>query len=308
MKHQSMKWILGSAMVCTLFSPMAVTAKESSSMPFYGTIENESQKASQVLDKYKDQDYSTLGALGFFLAAGDQNAAAIVANGIEQGWVHLNDPNDAMTMEHFKQSLQIIDDCNMLRGQEGISPLSVDLSMMAISIVQTDAGAAIQGHPQLYYVAENLAWGYQIGQPLGSGNPFDGWYTREKPTGGGHCRNITNSSYGVTGAAYSTNSAMYGTCFGQVFDFGSGKLTTAQIRSMIADYEKTYGAISTPNPDQTGPDQTPDQNPELSVGENQQEMHRLTWISLPVQPYRPELLCALKPQGFRAFCVCRLIT
>ena len=95
---------------------------------------------------------------------------------------------------------------------------------------------------------------------------------------------------------------MYGTCFGQVFDFGSGKLTTAQIRSMIADYEKTYGAISTPNPDQTGPDQTPDQNPELSVGENQQEMHRLTWISLPVQPYRPELLCALKPQGFRAFC------
>ena len=41
MKHQSMKWILGSAMVCNLFSPMAVTAKESSSMPFYGTIENQ---------------------------------------------------------------------------------------------------------------------------------------------------------------------------------------------------------------------------------------------------------------------------
>ncbi|MBF0579322.1 hypothetical protein IM774_05925 [Erysipelotrichaceae bacterium RD49] len=49
-------------------------------------------------------------------------------------------------MDHFKTSLQYIDDCNRLRQQDGVNPLAVGLPLMAISIVQTNVSAQAGQH------------------------------------------------------------------------------------------------------------------------------------------------------------------
>ena len=281
MKGKYFGWLLGASLAISTLAPAAtVLADEQPASPAWSfdldvdqisdstrkfvlqkaedSFSNEASDVDfeeyvhQILDPFAFMDPSTIGALGFFLYEKDYDAALILAQSIQTGENKLNDANDAMTMEHFKQSLSYVDDCNRLRKSEGVSDLKIALPLMAISIVQTNTSAHTGNHSQIYPVGENLAWGYSIGTPMGQGNPFDGWYTAEKNeyekthdrSVAGHYFNIIESKYGYTGAAISTNATIgmtYPTCFGQVFEYSGSNFdafTSDQVRSKIAAYEK----------------------------------------------------------------------
>ncbi len=193
------------------------------------------------------------GAIGFFIASGDLQAAAIVADGVNRGYVNLYDPNDCASIQHMRDSLYYINLCNELRARHGVAALQVDPVLMAISIVQTDASKNSITHSQLYRVSENLAWGGQVGAPMGApngyiSNPFDLWYTKEANDfyNNGHFQNIVRPTFSVTGFAVGTNSAIYGTVFGQTFDYpqsvSGSTYTTTQYASKLDEFINTNGA------------------------------------------------------------------
>lgn len=193
------------------------------------------------------------GAIGFFIACGDLQAAAIVADGVNRGYVNLYDPNDCASVQHMRDSMYYINLCNELRARHGVAALQVDPVLMAISIVQTDASKNVFSHSQLYRVSENLAWGGQIGAEMGSpngylSNPFDLWYTEEanRPYNNGHFQNIIRPTFSVTGFAVGTNSSIYTTVFGQTFDYPQSvtgpTYTTTQYAAKLDEFINTNGA------------------------------------------------------------------
>lgn len=193
------------------------------------------------------------GAIGFFIACEDLQAAAIVADGVNRGYVNLYDPNDCASLQHMRDAMYYINLCNELRARHGVNALQVDPVLMAISIVQTDASKNVFSHSQLYRVSENLAWGGQIGAAMGSpngylSNPFDLWYTEEanRPYNNGHFQNIIRPTFSVTGFAVGTNSSIYGTVFGQTFDYPQSvsgpTYTTIQYAAKIDEFINTNGA------------------------------------------------------------------
>lgn len=146
---------------------------------------------------------------------------------MNEGYVNLNDPNDCASVQHMKDSMQYIRTCNEIRAMYGLPALNVDPVLMAISIVQTDASKGFMGHTRLYPVSENLAWGGQIGLPMGVnmyGNPFDSWYILEsqRDYDRGHLENILRNTFTTTGFACGTNSTIFAytnTVFGQTFGY-----------------------------------------------------------------------------------------
>lgn len=180
-----------------------------------------------LIAPYQNMDYGSTASIGFFLANGENEAAAVVAKGVNEGYVNLNDPNDCASVQHMKDSMQYIRTCNEIRAMYGLPALNVDPVLMAISIVQTDASKGFMGHTRLYPVSENLAWGGQIGLPMGVnmyGNPFDSWYILEsqRDYDRGHLENILRNTFTTTGFACGTNSTIFAytnTVFGQTFGY-----------------------------------------------------------------------------------------
>ncbi len=185
MKGKYFGWLLGASLAISTLAPAAtVLADEQPASPAWSfdldvdhisdstrkfvlqkaedSFSNEASDADfeeyvhQILDPFAFMDPSTIGALGFFLHEKDYDAALILAQSIQAGENKLNDANDAMTMEHLKQSLSYVDDCNRLRKSEGVSDLKIALPLMAISIVQTNTSAHTGNHSQIYPVGENL--------------------------------------------------------------------------------------------------------------------------------------------------------
>ena len=191
---------------------------------------------------YDGKDPLSLGILGFLLTRPEKEAAAVLIYGLENGIGDLHDSRDAMSIAHFRQALDYIDQCNALRRQENQPELSVSLTMMAVAMVQTDYSSNSLDHSRIFDVGENLYWGGSTGTPFGSGsNPFDYWYTREKPERGSHYRNIVDPRYVLTGFAIAQNGKNPGPLFGQVFffqDAAETMYTTDELRGALNEYEQ----------------------------------------------------------------------
>lgn len=215
---------------------------------------------------YRNLSKDASQAIGFFLDMNSPEAAAIVADGVNRGIVNLNDPNDTANLNNMMEAINYIETCNALRAQCGLGTLNVDPVLMAISIVQTDASKGMYGHSNLYRVSENLAWGGQIGMPMGQnyfGNPFDYWFTEEsqRPYDNGHFLNITRPNFALTGFAVGNNGVLIPgatAVFGQVFDYAntaSGTIYSPQeFRNLLQSYRSGHqsGAV-TPTPDMSEP-------------------------------------------------------
>ena len=69
----------------------------------------------------------------------------------------------------------MIDECNKLRAENGLEPLKVSETALAMAMVQ--ANYAANGHYEhnyQYETGENLDWG------MADDDPYDDWYTAEK--------------------------------------------------------------------------------------------------------------------------------
>lgn len=161
--------------------------------------------------------------IGFFLGIGEREAAAIVARGVAESHINLNDPNEPTNMEYLKQATSYVNECNLYRSWAGAGELRIDPVLVAVSIVQTNISKNNLVHTNLYTPYECLAVGGTIGAPSqsGKGNPYDMWYWQEAPYQGIHYRNLIRPDFTVTGFAVCSNAFYNGytmPAFGQTFD------------------------------------------------------------------------------------------
>lgn len=167
------------------------------------------------------------GSFGFFEYVGASDALNVLNNCRYSSYTNKGSETDATNLENMKASFNYIRECNSLREQEGIDPVSggtlgtLKVSDYMMAAAQADANYSLTniGHARQFDVGENLAWGYS--------DPFVGWYDREKQQylSGisefevvGHYLNIVTSSYAVTGFAVAQGGS-YGIEHAQTFTY-----------------------------------------------------------------------------------------
>ena len=94
-------------------------------------------------------------------------------------YTHIGAKDDATSLDNLLRALDMIDECNRLREENGLEPLKVSETALAMAMVQANYAAqpGHYGHNYQYEnTGENLAWG------TADWNPYDGWYTQEKET------------------------------------------------------------------------------------------------------------------------------
>gem|GEM_PF-1745310 len=178
------------------------------------------------------------GSLGFFEYVGATDALSVFENegliGYEK-YIDYGGENDATGLENMRYAILMIGVGNELRAQDdnftdNQDPLLISDRLMAISQVQTDISSYIEMHSQIFWVGENLAWGYgykNLSSEEGSSGPYNGWYYEEKGyydndvnQNTGHYENLMGS-YTTTGGAVNQK-GNYRDTEGQVFNYGTG--------------------------------------------------------------------------------------
>ena len=91
-------------------------------------------------------------------------------------YTHIGAKDDATSLDNLLKALDMIDECNRLREENGLEPLKVSETALAMAMVQANYAAnGHYGHNYQYEnTGENLAWG------TSDWDPYEGWYTAEK--------------------------------------------------------------------------------------------------------------------------------
>ena len=91
-------------------------------------------------------------------------------------YTHIGAKGDATSLDNLLKALDMIDECNRLREENGLEPLKVSETALAMAMVQANYAAnGHYGHNYQYEnTGENLAWGPS------DWDPYEGWYTAEK--------------------------------------------------------------------------------------------------------------------------------
>ena len=180
------------------------------------------------------------GSLGFFEEMGSTEAVNVLKNSSYRAYTEIGAKNDATSLDNMKAALDMIDDCNLIRANLGLSPLTVTDYMMAVAQSNANASAYILTSTQQYNVAENVAWA--------SSDPFRVWYVNEKrlyDTGTtdfqktGHYQNIVNTSFTVTGYAVN-NYGVYKKTDVQVFQYRTKGYSADEYRARFMKYYNNY--------------------------------------------------------------------
>ena len=154
-------------------------------------------------------------------------------------------------LDNFIIAIEMVSECNSRRTTDdnftGLSDLLISPVLMAISELHTNYSSSIYyGHTQVFYVGENLAWGQSSIE-----GAYNSWYTEEKAeydaygssNNTGHYENIVNSSYTITGTAYTDVKGFSSTTWGQVFlwtDSNYGTVSNAYTVTGLLEYAEEY--------------------------------------------------------------------
>ena len=119
--------------------------------------------------------------------------------------------NDATSLENMQASIAYMKECNDLRKKHNLSELKVSMWLMAVAQVNANNARDYFGHAEVYYTAENLAWGWS--DAYTDYSPYRGWYDQEKKeydsgnhkfSETGHYQNIVKKGFTVTGFGVET--------------------------------------------------------------------------------------------------------
>ena len=194
-------------------------------------------KAAQDAKKAADEaaEKEAQGAAGWFQSDNAEQAYKYLTDSSVSKYLeytHIGAKDDATSLDNLLKALDMIDECNRLREENGLEPLKVSETALAMAMVQANYAAqpGEEHHNHNYQydnVGENLAWG------TSDWDPYIGWYTNEKAiydaalkSGDypdladlspydvfskypdlyykvGHYLNIIDPEYSVTGMAYS---------------------------------------------------------------------------------------------------------
>lgn len=131
--------------------------------------------------------------------------------------------NDATSLENMQASIAYMKECNDLRKKHNLSELKVSMWLMAVAQVNANNARDYFGHAEVYYTAENLAWGWS--DAYTDYSPYRGWYDQEKKeydsgnhkfSETGHYQNIVEKGFTVTGFGVETAGGL-STAYSQEF-------------------------------------------------------------------------------------------
>ena len=86
-------------------------------------------------------------------------------------YTHIGAKDDATSLDNLLKALDMIDECNRLREENGLEPLKVSETALAMAMVQANYAAnGHYGHNYQYEnTGENLAWGTSAWDPYEAG-------------------------------------------------------------------------------------------------------------------------------------------
>ena len=197
------------------------------------------------------QTQSRKGMYGFFEANGSTGALKALDNAKYKNLIAYGTAGDATSLDNLDAALDLLDAVNDKRAEQGLSPLMVTDTMMAMAEADADAYYDLRTTPKQFTIDGN-----KIAENLGTfadaKTAADSWYAEkavadEHPeymeysnanwSRVGHYFNMTREKYTVTGAAVNTR---LGNKFCQVYYSTAGSektYTVAQYRQRVADYK-----------------------------------------------------------------------
>ena len=215
------------------------------------TLEQKVTDATTALSDAQTQ--SRKGTYGFFQWAGAENALKALDSAKYKNLIAYGTSGDATALDNLEAALQLIDHVNEYRAGEGLAPMVVTDTMMAMAEADADAFYDMKTAPKQFTVGGN-----RIAENLGTfadaKTAADSWYSEKKLADEhpeyldysssdwykvGHYYNLSQKKYVVTGAAVNTR---LGNKFCQVYFSNAGSektYTTAEYRERIAQYRAT---------------------------------------------------------------------
>ena len=157
------------------------------------------EEAKSNYDEGQAENYNK-GIAGFFesIGAGD---AVDAYNGSEySSAAEPANKNDAASLETIRRSIELMNEANQLRANEGKPELKVSCKLMALAVLSNDAAAANGESANNTGLDEDLAFGYD--------DPFAAWYDGEKDDEGGNYQSLVNENYVVTGFGTSNKNGL----------------------------------------------------------------------------------------------------
>ena len=196
------------------------------------------------------QEQSKKGMYGFFLANGSENAVKTLDNAKYRNLISYGAAGDATSMENLSAALDLLEEVNAVRKNQGLKELVITDTMMAMAEADADAFYDLGVTPKQFTVngnriAENLgtfasakaaveSWSSE--KALAEEHPEYMDYSNANWYRVGHWYNMTRENFQVTGVAVNTRQ---GNKFCQVFYGSAGNektYTVAEYRQRIADY------------------------------------------------------------------------
>lgn len=166
-------------------------------------------KANLKAAKAALDGYEGTGVLGFYRHEEATDAIRILTDPSVtkyQDHIRLDDPDGPTALSKVRSALEFVEECNRLRGGEGLDALEVSDTAMAVAEAQDsyymyDKSQGLNGHITQYSpVDENL--------DIAGDDPFQYWYTQEKQNyeedngkETGHYLNIIDEDNSITGFA-----------------------------------------------------------------------------------------------------------
>ena len=188
--------------------------------------------------------------------SGATNAIQTLDNAKYRNLIAYGTAGDATSLDNLEAALQLIDKVNDYRAAEGISPLVVTDTMMAMAEADADAYYNLNTTPKQFTIG-----GHKIAENLGTfasaEKAAESWYNEKQIAEQhpeymdynssswsqvGHWFNMSHKTYTVTGAAVNTR---LGNKFCQVYYSNANNeqtYTTAQYRERIRTYRVSADA------------------------------------------------------------------
>ena len=178
------------------------------------------------------------GSYAYFEDKGITDAIDALDNSKYASLTVKGDEKDATSFKNMLDTIQWIKECNKLREQEGLEPLLVNDTLMAMAQADANYSDTVIGHAQQFSIGENCAWNF-------GSNPFTQWYDQEKieyeknpvwSNDTGHYLNIINANYKTTGFAINTRGTKYPYTYVQVFDYSDDGIPVEEYEAQLLEY------------------------------------------------------------------------
>ncbi|MBQ8967782.1 CAP domain-containing protein [Ruminococcus sp.] len=112
------------------------------------------------------------------------------------GSVESGNPDDAVSIDNIRRSIDFLNEANSLRAGEGKPELKVSCRLMALAVMNNDVASNVDQGANNTGLTENLAFGFD--------DPFRVWYDEERDNNGGDYQTLVSDECVAAGFAVSS--------------------------------------------------------------------------------------------------------